>query len=296
MHSVTYKIGKEYAGMTVKDFLKKIHGYSTRQIIRIKKDVDSIRLNGRHVYVVVPLNEGDELCINLKDEEKETILFDREVEIVFENEDIIIFNKPPFMPCHQSKLHPADTLANCFASLMKSRGETCTFRCINRLDRDTSGLVAVAKNQLTASLLGGRVKKEYCAIVNGRLETDKGTIDAPIGRENEWEITRKVMNNGQRAVTHYECLCKNDEYSFVKLKLETGRTHQIRVHLSYLGHPLIGDELYGGDHSVMSRQALHCRSLTFSTPSDPTERTVTSEIYADMLNLLEKTGLFRENI
>ncbi len=294
MYSATYIIGKEHDGMTIKDFLKKIHGYSTRQIIRIKKDVDSIRLNGEHVFVVVRLKEGDELKIRLQDEAKEVPLFEVEVPIVFENDDIIIFNKPPFMPCHQSKLHPADTLQNYFAYLMKQRGENITFRCLNRLDRDTSGLVACAKNQLTASLLGGKLQKEYCAIVSGKVD-DKGRIDAPIGREDECEITRKVMENGQRAVTHYECLCKNDAYSFVNIHLETGRTHQIRVHFSHIGHSLIGDELYGGDHSIMDRHALHCRKLTFSTPSDPEERVVECEIYADMLKTLKTSGLLCEN-
>ena len=290
MYSATYIIAKEHDGMTVKDFLKKIHGYSTRQIIRIKKDVDSIRLNGEHVFVVVRLKEGDELKIRLIDEAKDVPLFENEVPIVFENEDIIIFNKPPFMPCHQSKLHPADTLQNYFAYLMKQRGENITFRCLNRLDRDTSGLVTCAKNQLTASLLGGKLRKEYCAIVSGEVD-DFGTIDAPIGREDECEITRKVMENGQRAVTHYVCLCKNNAYSFVNIHLETGRTHQIRVHFSHIGHPLVGDELYGGDHSVMNRHALHCRKLVFSTPSDPDEKVIECEIYADMHKTLVDNGL-----
>ena len=290
MYEAVYHIEKAYDGMTVKDFLKKIHGYSTRQIIRIKKDTDAIRLNGKHVFVVVTLHETDKLVIRLRDEEKDVPLLDTAVPIAFENEDVIVFDKPPFMPCHPSKLHPDDTLANAFATLMKTRGETLTFRCVNRLDRDTSGLVVVAKNQLTASLLGKTTQKEYCAIVCGKVD-DNGCIDAPIGRDHEWEITRKVMENGQRAVTHYECLCKSNEYSYVRIHLETGRTHQIRVHFAHIGHPLVGDELYGGDHSILLRHALHCRQVRFITPSDGQEHVVTSPLFDDMHKLLASEGL-----
>ncbi len=289
MFSERYLIKDADNGVMIKDFLKAL-GYSTRQIIRIKKDVDSIRLNGKHVFVIEKLHTGDELVIKLFDDEKETEPCEREVPIAYEDEDVIVFNKPFDMACQVSKLHPHSTLQNCFAHLCKTRGESRTFRCLTRLDRDTSGLTLVAKNQLAAALLSGKNEKTYYAIVHGEI-LQNGTVNAPIGIENEWEVVRKILPNGQHAVTHYEILCTNSEYSFIKLKLETGRTHQIRVHMSHIGHPLLGDELYGGNHEIISRQALHCGEMAFLSPSNKNTVKVTVPLSEDMQKALEQVGL-----
>lgn len=290
MFSERYVITRENDGVKIKDFLNTL-GYSTRQIIRIKKDTDSIRLNGRHVFVVESLHEGDELVIRLLDSEKETESCSIPVPIAYEDEGVIVFNKPFGMACQVSKLHPHGTLQNCFAHIFKERGENRTFRCLTRLDRDTSGLTLVAKNQLSAALLSGRSEKTYFAIVHGEVK-ENGTVDAPIGIENEWEVVRKILPNGQRAVTHYEILCKNNEYSFIKLKLETGRTHQIRVHMSHIGHTLLGDELYGGNHDIISRQALHCGEMAFLSPATQQEVKISAPISEDMKKALKETGLY----
>ena len=289
MFSQRYVISPEFDGVAIKEFLKGL-GYSTRQIIRIKKDVDSIRLNGEHVFVIKPLKVGDVLEIKLSDEQKPTDVCDVPVPIIYEDNDVIVFNKPPNMACQVSKLHPHSTLQNCFAHLCKTRGENMTFRCLTRLDRDTSGLTLVAKNQLAAAVLSGKSEKVYYAIVSGKTEPS-GTIDAPIGIENEWEVVRKILPHGQRAVTHYETLCTNDEYSFIRLTLETGRTHQIRVHMSHIGHTLLGDELYGSNHDVISRQALHCGEMSFKSVLSDEVIKVSAPLSEDMQKALEKVRL-----
>ncbi len=289
MFSEVYKITAENSGVMIKDFLKSL-GYSTRQIIRIKKDTNSIRLNGRHVFVIEVLSEGDELVIRLSDSEKETECCERKVPIVFEDESVIVFDKPHDMACQVSKLHPHGTLQNCFAHLCKMRNETRTFRCLTRLDRDTSGLTLVAKNQLAAALLGGKSDKVYYAIVHGEIK-ENGTVNAPIGIENEWDVVRKILPTGQNAVTHYEVISKNRDYSFIRLWLETGRTHQIRVHMTHIGHSLLGDELYGGNHEIISRQALHCGEMTFVSPYDKKLHEIKIPLPDDMKNALKKLNL-----
>lgn len=289
MFSEKYIITPEFDGVLIKDFLKSL-GYSTRQIIRIKKDTNSIRLNGQHVFVVHPLKEGDELVIKLFDVQKDTEPCEIEVPIVYEDGSVIVFNKPYNMACQVSKLHPHSTLQNCFAHLCTVRQENMTFRCLTRLDRDTSGLTLVAKNQLAAAVLSGKSEKVYYAIVHGEVKQN-GTVNAPIGIQNEWEVVRKILPDGQHAVTHYEILCKNREYSFIRLTLETGRTHQIRVHMAHIGHPLLGDELYGGNHDIISRQALHCGEMSFLSPSTNKVEKIHAPISEDMQKALEKVGL-----
>lgn len=293
MYKARYVISARHSQKTVKDFLKE-KGYSTRQIIRIKKDTNSIKLNGKHVFVIEKLCEGDELLINLTDTPKPTDLCNINVPIIYEDENYIVFNKPCGMACQVSKLHPKDTLQNVFASLCKERNVDMTYRCLTRLDRDTSGLTLVAKNQLAASLLSQKTNKTYYAIVHGEVKQN-GTVDAPIGIENEWEVVRKILPTGQRAVTHYEILCKNNAYSFIKLTLETGRTHQIRVHMSHIGHTLLGDELYGGNHDVISRQALHCGEMSFTCPFTQKQIHIKAEISQDMQKALEIIGLNVKN-
>lgn len=294
MYNARYVIGEEYNSMQIKDFLKNVKGYSTRQIIRIKKDVDSIRLNGKHVFVVEKLKTGDELVIKLTDTPKETDTCEINVPIIYEDENVMVFNKPPAMACQVSKLHPHSTLQNVFATVCEKRGVPLTYRCLTRLDRDTSGLTLIAKDQLTAHALSNKSTKTYYAIVSGEVK-ENGTVDAPIGIENEWEVVRKIIPTGQRAVTHYEILCKNNAYSFIKLKLETGRTHQIRVHMAHIGHPLLGDELYGGNHDIIGRQALHCGEMTFVSPYDNKEHKIFAEISEDMQKALKDVGLNVQN-
>jgi len=219
----------------------------------------------------------DIIKLNLTDEKFLEPNPDPEIPVIFENEDIVIFDKPSGIPVHPSIKHQGDTLGNYFAYLYPN----LTFRAVNRLDCNTSGLCAVAKNSYGASHYQGIIKKTYYAVAEG-ITPESGIIDAPIAREKESIITRCVREDGQKAVTHYKRLLFNKDYSLLRINLETGRTHQIRVHFAYIGHPLAGDNLYGGKIDIINRQALHCGIMEFEG------QTVKSELSRDILNIFNQ--------
>lgn len=214
------------------------------------------------------------------------------VHVVYEDADLLIVNKQPFLVVHPTKGHPSGTLANGIAKLFLDEGLDIKIRFINRLDRDTSGLMMIAKNPyaqtvISEQMIADEVVKEYTALVMGRLEKDKGTINAKIGLENEEDIERKVLENGKPCVTHYQVIERFKNASLVKIRLETGRTHQIRVHFKHIGHSLFGDLLYGGNHDIINRQALHCSRMVFKLARPSKEIELKAELPEDMLNLIE---------
>lgn len=220
-----------------------------------------ITRNGLPVRSIDMIFPGDVIALKIEDTsflEPNPLL---SVPIAFENENLIVFDKPSGMPVHPSIKHQGDTLGNYFAYICPE----LTFRPVNRLDRDTSGLCIVAKNAHSANILQGSVDKIYYAAVHGITEAF-GTINAPIARKAESIILRCVREDGQSAVTHFTRLTHNERYSLEEIQLETGRTHQIRVHFSHIGHPLAGDDMYGGKRDDIQRQALHCGQLSFHEP------------------------------
>ena len=267
-----YEIAAEHTGMKIGDFLRKT-GYSRHVIIHLKKTENGILLNGEWAYVGQSLKEGDHLEIHIIEEESSEQIVPSELplDIVYEDEDLLIINKPADMPIHPSINNYDNTLANALMWYYQQKGETFVYRCINRLDRDTTGLLIVAKNMLSGGILSDMSKKreihrEYLAIAEGEVPQE-GVIDAPIARKEESVIERCVdFEKGDRAVTHYWRLDYRNGYSLVRLKLETGRTHQIRVHMKYLGHPLTGDYLYNPDYRILDHQALHSWKLVFRHP------------------------------
>lgn len=267
-----YEIAAEHTGMKIGDFLRKT-GYSRHVIIHLKKTENGILLNGEWAYVGQSLKEGDYLEIHIIEEESSEQIVPSELplDIVYEDEDLLIINKPADMPIHPSINNYDNTLANALMWYYQQKGETFVYRCINRLDRDTTGLLIVAKNMLSGGILSDMSKKreihrEYLAIAEGEVPQE-GVIDAPIARKEESVIERCVdFERGDRAVTHYWRLDYRNGYSLVRLKLETGRTHQIRVHMKYLGHPLTGDYLYNPDYRILNHQALHSWKLAFRHP------------------------------
>ena len=267
-----YEIAAEHTGMKIGDFLRKT-GYSRHVIIHLKKTENGILLNGEWAYVGQSLKEGDHLEIHIIEEESSEQIVPSELplDIVYEDEDLLIINKPADMPIHPSINNYDNTLANALMWYYQQKGETFVYRCINRLDRDTTGLLIVAKNMLSGGILSDMSKKreihrEYLAIAEGEVPQE-GVIDAPIARKEESVIERCVdFERGDRAVTHYWRLDYRNGYSLVRLKLETGRTHQIRVHMKYLGHPLTGDYLYNPDYRILDHQALHSWKLGFRHP------------------------------
>ena len=269
---LTYEITAEQAGTKIGDFLRTA-GYSRHVIIHLKKTENGILLNGEWAYVGQFLKEGDHLEIRIIESESSEQIVPAELplDIVYEDEDLLIINKPADMPIHPSINNYDNTLANALMWYYQQKGETFVYRCINRLDRDTTGLLIVAKNMLSGGILSDMSKKreihrEYLAIAEGEVPQE-GVIDAPIARKEESVIERCVdFEKGDRAVTHYWRLDYRNGYSLVRLKLETGRTHQIRVHMKYLGHPLTGDYLYNPDYRILDHQALHSWKLAFRHP------------------------------
>lgn len=269
---LTYEITAEQAGAKIGDFLRRA-GYSRHVIIHLKKTENGILLNGEWAYVGQFLKEGDHLEISIIESESSEQIVPAELplDIVYEDEDLLIINKPADMPIHPSINNYDNTLANALMWYYQQKGETFVYRCINRLDRDTTGLLIVAKNMLSGGILSDMSKKreihrEYLAIAEGEVPQE-GVIDAPIARKEESVIERCVdFEKGDRAVTHYWRLDYRNGYSLVRLKLETGRTHQIRVHMKYIGYPLTGDYLYNPDYRILDHQALHSWKLAFRHP------------------------------
>lgn len=205
----------------------------------------------------------------------------RSVPICFETADFVVYQKPPDLPVHPSQNHYTDTLGNCFCAAYP--GLAC--RPVNRLDRNTSGLCVFAKSAYAANQLQYHLQKRYYAVVEGVL-TGSGTVSAPIAREQESIIIRCVRADGKPAVTHYRALQHNDKYTLLQLRLETGRTHQIRVHMAHIGHPLAGDTLYGGRTDAIDRQALHCGRLILPLAQQTGTVTVGAALPEDMASLL----------
>ena len=239
-----------------------------------------ITRNGELIRSIDMVYSGDVIVLNYCDDKFLEPNPDLKVPVAFENDNLVVFDKPAGMPVHPSIKHQGDTLGNYFSSLYPN----LTFRPVNRLDRDTSGLCVIAKNAHSASVLQGSIEKVYYAVAEG-ITDEYGTIDAPIAREKESIIVRCVRDDGQRAVTHYKRIFCSDTHSLLEIHLETGRTHQIRVHFAYIGHPLAGDDMYGGSLNLISRQALHCGVLNFTAPVSNEKITVKSNLSVDILNI-----------
>ena len=268
---ILYIIDGEYKD--IQDYLK-AKGYSASNITTLKKYENGIMLNGVWAYMNQKPAVNDRLLVRVCENKKsENIVpVDIKLDIRYEDDDIIVINKGSDMPIHPSLNNYENSLAN--ALMYHYNGKNFVFRCINRLDKDTTGLTIVAKHFLSAGILNiamqnRQIKRVYNAIVKdyGRLP-DVDTIDLPIAREDDTLIKRKVSPDGQRAVTHFKVLQRFEKYSLIELRLETGRTHQIRVHMSHIGAPLVGDYLYNEDDygKISVRPLLHSKSLEFIHP------------------------------
>jgi 23S rRNA pseudouridine1911/1915/1917 synthase len=235
------------------------------------------------------------IAIDINKVETQNIIPEKmDIDVVFEDGDIIVVNKPASTVVHPTKSYQNGTLANGLSYYFKENGENCIVRLVNRLDMDTSGLVLIAKNQfshmaLSRSMERKKFEKHYIAIIHGYMPDMKGTIDLPIYRVGEGEIKRIVDNRGQKSITHYEVLECFKDAQMLKLTLETGRTHQIRVHLSFLEHPIIGDSLYGdnNDAEFISRQALHAYELSFPHPRTDKLIHLKTDLPRDISNLVD---------
>lgn len=269
MKEIIIKINDELFGKSIKEILKKELDISNKLLTKLKTYEDGVTLNGHKEYVTKIPNKDDILKIKIYDENSKKIPpSDIPLDIIFEDEDILVVNKPRNMPTHPSYNHYTDTLANGVMNYYKNTN--FTFRVITRLDRDTSGIVVIAKNKFSAEKLSSQmqkktIKKEYYAICEGTPKNKSGVINAPIKRVDGSSILREVNNEGKSALTKYQVIKEKDGYFLVKLLPKTGRTHQLRVHLSYLGTPIKGDSLYGSLVKDMST-LLHCKKIILNHP------------------------------
>lgn len=284
----TYRIEPEYDSFTIREYLS-LKGYPNAVFVQLKKTPESVLLNGVWVYMRTKLSAGDELFIRLEESTSSAHILpvSMPLSICYEDEDILAVNKPAQMPVHPSLNHYDHTLANAVCGYYNDQEIPYTFRCVNRLDRDTTGLTLIAKHMLSSAILSTaaarrEISREYIAIASGKTP-ESGTIDAPIGRVAGSTIERQIdFENGERAITHYRRLAYHDGLSLLSLHLETGRTHQIRVHLKSIGHPLIGDFLYNPTDTTIKRQALHSYRLTFSHPITGESFVLTAPLPDDM--------------
>lgn len=272
--TMTYLIQQQDIQKTVEQFLLS-NGYSAALIRRLRHTEQSILKNGSPVYTTYRLDEGDSLAVTLPEEHgsENIVPVPMDLDIRYEDRDLLVVNKAAGVPIHPSQGNHDNTLANGIAWYLREKGEVATYRAINRLDRDTTGLLILARHALSACMLSEMVRTHairrcYLAAASG-LVPPEGVIDAPIARTCDSTIERCVdFERGDSARTHYRTLCYNrdTDCSLVELRLETGRTHQIRVHMKHIGHPLPGDFLYNPDYRLIGRQALHSWQLDFIHP------------------------------
>lgn len=293
--NIDYIIDEDSAGLRVEQFLRRKR-YSGQNLSEIKRMPKSILVNGVHYYMRQELSKGDHLQVRIcetKNSEKipPTKL---PLDIIYEDEDLLVLNKPAGMPIHPSLNNYTNSIANALAYYFQSQGKPFIFRCCNRLDRDTSGLTIVSKHLVSGSILSDMTKyrevhREYLAIARGSVTPSEGTIQAPLGRKEGTIIERTVdWEHGEDAVTHYKVVKEANGHSLVSLRLETGRTHQIRIHMKYLGYPLIGDYLYNPDMEYMTRQALHSHHMEFTHPITGAHMSFTAPLPEDMARVMQE--------
>ena len=275
----SFTVPDENDGETAEKFLRS-RGFSHKLMTKLKASGGLTR-GGAILRSVDTLNAGDVVRVRIEDTGAVVPNPDIKAPIVFENEDVVVFDKPCGLPVHPSIVHYSDTLGNLFAALYPESA----FRPIHRLDRDTSGLCACAKNKFAAAALGKGIEKTYYAVVDGDI-TQEGEINAPIGRADGSIIKREVRADGQSAVTLYRPILHKNGRTLLEITLKTGRTHQIRVHFAYIGFPLCGDDMYGGDRTDIQRQALHCGKMRFRLPLSGELAEVESPLPEDISKLL----------
>ena len=292
-------IGQALDGQCVRRVLQTELKLSTKMIKSLKYRPLGITVDGKAVTVRHILKMGECLSLAVEDEESSTALapVDLPLDILYEDADIVVPSKPADMPTHPSHDHYTDTVANALAFRYAKEGIPFVFRPINRLDRNTSGLLLVARNKraagtLTQAMQKGEIKKTYLAVCIDEMKEKEGVIDAPLHRTKESIIVREVCSptapDADAACTEYRVLATEKGYSLVLVRPLTGRTHQIRVHFAYAKHPLVGDDLYGTVTPLIGRHALHAYQLTFPHPMSEESLTLTAPLCPDMKRLIEQ--------
>lgn len=287
MRSINFEVTEKFNDKPLLHFLKSEVKMSSRLIKTLKRVENGMQCNGEHIRTIDKVKTGDKITINMPDVEILVGTTDENLDVVYEDDDILIVNKPPTMPIHETRNNQGNTLMNAVLGYLSAKGKPTSFRAIGRLDRGTSGLVLCALNPYIAASLSGEIEKSYLAIASKKIE-ENGTINAPIYRPAPPKTHRCVDQRGDRAVTHYEVISSGENYSLLKINLETGRTHQIRVHFAHLDSPLYGDDMYGEKSGKLSHQALHCFEMNFTHPVSKQMIQVQGEMPKDMKKLLDE--------
>ena len=293
MRELKFTVTKEYENTPLKHFLKSFVKLSTRTIQTLRNSEDIVFINEKNARIIDTVYEGDSIKIFIPETGAPPTLWDTPITVIYEDEDLLAVNKPSGVSAHPTYNHPHETLSNAVASyIAKNDGNFSAVRSVGRLDKVTSGVMLFAKNSFVASRLNGNMKKVYNALATGVME-NAGTVNAPIYRPDINKTERAVGKNGDKAITHWKALEQLNGATFLEITTETGRTHQIRVHCAYIGHPLLGDVMYGAEETEnLKRSALHCSSITIIHPIKNTEITFTAPLPEDMKKELEK----RKNI
>lgn len=290
-YTLEFVVGKEEEGL-LREFLLVHKGLSRKSLTKIKKK-GRLLVNGLDVTVRAMLHEGDRVTVIFPEEQASCYLKPEPIplDIIYEDEEVLIINKPAHICVHPTSSHREGTLANGVLHYWQEKGWTRTFHAVSRLDMNTSGLILIAQNRFSHHQLAKQqrarlIERRYYALVEGVVKEDQGVIEAPIGRKAGSIIEREVRADGQYAKTLFWVRQRYPDYTWLDIKLVTGRTHQIRVHLKHIGHPLLGDELYGGSLRLISRQALHAYYLGFQHPKTARPLSFQAPLPEDMSKLL----------
>ncbi|MEL7570672.1 MAG: RluA family pseudouridine synthase [Eubacteriaceae bacterium] len=290
-HTYIYVAGSEDEGYKLVDYLREKQIYSHRLINAIKKEgsihINNIRTRFNHI-----LKENDEIVIDFGIEKYDAECVKIDFEVIHEDDDVLIICKPANLITHPTKYHQSDTLANGIYYMWRENKLLCKARFVNRLDMDTSGVILIAKNKyshhfIQKQMQEGKIAKTYFALAEGCFEGKKGIIDVPIGKIEDDSTQRTVFDEGKESITEYEVVTQYDDYALVKIILHTGRTHQIRVHMQYINHPLLGDILYNKKSDLIDRQALHAFSIGFIHPRTKQYNVYTAPLADDIARLLK---------
>lgn len=311
---LSYVVPPEEDGFTLKTILRDRMGLSRKLLSRLKLTNEGITVNGQRRYTNATVRAGDRVEVRMEEEQSDDILPQNiPIDLLHEDDHLLVLNKPAGIIVHPTIGHYTNTIANAVVHHWLQAGRRHRFRPVHRLDRETSGVLVIAKNpyahqHISEQMQSGRVEKRYLAVVRGRVREEAGTIDAPIDRDPQSPHIRIVTASGYPSVTHYETVERFGEVAtLVSIRLETGRTHQIRVHMKHIGHPLLGDSLYSaegsgaeagcarsdakavaGEAAAIDRQALHAAALAFAHPADGRPVRFEAPLPADMSRMIER--------
>lgn len=293
MAKYEHVVTEDEYGMSINTILRLNYRFSSRFKTKIKYQ-KLIDLNGTPTPGYIKPEVGDIIGVRLPEESNDFPAEDIPLDVIYEDDDLLIINKQPGIIVHPTKGHPEHTIANGLMKYMADTKQNFKIRFANRIDMDTSGIIVVAKNanaqnELASQMRRGTVKKKYIALVEGIVDKDHFEIDLPIGRPNPISIQRTVMyEGGKDALTEVDVLERYEAHTLVEVTLHTGRTHQIRVHLSHIGHPIAGDALYGGSDELIGRQALHAHYIEFDHPFTHDRVNFEAGMLQDMKDAIDK--------